>query len=245
VNLTPDEERVLIERLRRGDGRAFNEFVRQHQSTVYTLVLRLLSNRREDALDVSQEVFVTVFRAIADFRGDSRLSTWIHRIAVNHCRNRNKYLGRRQERRHDAFEDKHEGSSALGAGVVPPLRGEMPGPEQVYEGNEAERFVAAALDSLDTALAGARNQAQRLEHARVALTGALLTARSQIDTTTAYMASRRGRTGPEARTRLAEAERLFLIAGAEADPVVALDTARSSATYSRDADALARYDLMR
>lgn len=149
MNLTPDQERVLIERLRRGDGRAFNELVRQHQSTVYTLVLRLLSNRREDALDVSQEVFVTVFRAIADFRGDSRLSTWIHRIAVNHCRNRNKYLGRRQERRHDAFEDKHEGSSALGAGVVSPLRGEMPGPEQVYEGNEAERFVAAALDSLD------------------------------------------------------------------------------------------------
>ncbi len=149
MNLTPDEERALVERLRRGDGRAFNELVRQHQSTVYTLVLRLLSNRREDALDVSQEVFVTVFRAIADFRGDSRLSTWIHRIAVNHCRNRIKYLGRRQERRHDAFEEKHEGGSVPLAGVVPPLRGEMPGPEQVYEGNEAERFVAAALDALD------------------------------------------------------------------------------------------------
>jgi chromosome segregation ATPase len=105
--------------------------------------------------------------------------------------------------------------------------------------------LQASIAALDESLASARNQAQRLEHARTALVGALLTARSQIATTRDFMASRRGGIGADARTRLAEAERLLAIAEAEADPVTALDTARSSATYSRDADALARYDVLR
>jgi hypothetical protein len=101
-----------------------------------------------------------------------------------------------------------------------------------------------AIGSLDLALGSARNQAERLEHARTALTGALLTARSQISTTADFIDARRGGVGADARTRLAEAQRLLTIAEAEADPVIALDTARRSATFSRDADALARYDPM-
>lgn len=104
--------------------------------------------------------------------------------------------------------------------------------------------IAAKLDALDTALAGARNQTQRLAHARDALAGALLAAHNQIETTGSYIAGGRGQAGSQARTRLAEAERLLLLAEAESDPIAALDLARSSATYSRDADALARYDLM-
>ncbi len=95
---------------------------------------------------------------------------------------------------------------------------------------------------LDFSLASARNQQQRLEGARAALAGALVAARSQLAVTGDFIAGRRGRVGAEARTRLAEAERLLTLAEAEADPVLALDVARSSATYSRDADALARYD---
>jgi hypothetical protein len=95
---------------------------------------------------------------------------------------------------------------------------------------------------LDISLAGARNQRQRLEGARTALAGALVAARSQLSVTRDFITARRGRVGAEARTRLAEAERLLGLAEVEADPVLALDTARSSATYARDADALARYD---
>lgn len=113
------------------------------------------------------------------------------------------------------------------------------------------RDPVAALDrlreanaALDAGLAGERNQRQRLEGAREALAGALVSARSQISATRDYIAARRGRVGGEARTRLAEAERLLAVAEAEADPVLALDTARSAASYARDADALARYDLL-
>jgi hypothetical protein len=118
-------------------------------------------------------------------------------------------------------------------------------PSSVGDPAAGIQSLEAALASLDLALVTARNQAQRLEHARTALAGALLTARSQLATTGDYINARRGGVGAEARTRLAEAQRLLTIAEAESDPVTALDTARSSATYSRDADALARYDAMK
>lgn len=96
---------------------------------------------------------------------------------------------------------------------------------------------------LDTSLAGERNQRRRLEGAREALTGALVSARSQLSATRDFITTRRGGVGSEARTRLAEGERLLRVAEVETDPVLALDTARSAATYARDADALARYDV--
>ena len=105
-------------------------------------------------------------------------------------------------------------------------------------------ILRAANAELDASMAGARNQQRRLDGARTALVGALVGARSQLATTRDYITTRRGGVGAEARTRLAEAERLLTMAEAQSDPVAALDLARSSATYSRDADALARYDLM-
>lgn len=104
--------------------------------------------------------------------------------------------------------------------------------------------LRTAAVGLDTAMAELRNQQRRLDGARTALTGALAAAHSGLVTTRNYIDTRRGGVGAEARTRLAEASRLLGLAEAESDPVMALDLARSSATYSRDADALARYDLL-
>ena len=98
-----------------------------------------------------------------------------------------------------------------------------------------------AVMLLDRSLAVARNQAERLQHARAALEGVLISATSQIEATQSYIDSHRVSVRADARTRLAEARRLLDVARVDTDPVSALDTARSSATYSRDADALARY----
>jgi hypothetical protein len=105
--------------------------------------------------------------------------------------------------------------------------------------------LQSKIAALDSALAKARNQAERTEHARAALAGVLVSAHSQIAATEEFITGNRGDIGAEARTRLAEAKRLLTVAEAQADPVEALDTARSSATYSRDADALARFDAPR
>jgi hypothetical protein len=99
--------------------------------------------------------------------------------------------------------------------------------------------LGSAVSALDTAMAGARNQQQRLAHARTALVGALVGARSEIGVAKGFMANTRA--DVDARTRLAEAERQLLLAESESDPVAALDAARRAATAARDADALARY----
>jgi len=95
---TPDPD-VLVDRARRGDERAFAHLLRLHQNRVYDLLVRMLGDRAE-AEDVAQEVFVAFHRALPAFRGDSRVSTWLFRIAKNHCLNRLKYRGRRGEGQH-------------------------------------------------------------------------------------------------------------------------------------------------
>ncbi len=124
--------------------------------------------------------------------------------------------------------------------VLESLRGSVGGADPGLSISRLEAETA----TLDAALASARNQAQRLEHASSALSGVLVSARSQIAATQDFIASHRG-VGADARTRLAEAQRLLEVAEAQTDPVAGLDTARSSATYSRDADALARFDAQR
>lgn len=99
-----------------------------------------------------------------------------------------------------------------------------------------------ASDRLDVAVAAARNQQRRLDGARAALSGALVSAKSQIAAVTDYIDGHRGGVGADARTRLAEAQRQLMLAQNEADPVNALDIARRAQTDARDADALARYD---
>jgi len=103
--------------------------------------------------------------------------------------------------------------------------------------------LGAAVAQLDAALASARNQAERLEHARGALGGALASASSQLSAVSAFISVGGRRVGADARTRLKQAERELEAAQATgADPVEALDAARRAATHLRDADALARYD---
>ena len=94
IGLSGIRERLLVRRLRERDEGAFHEMVRLYQHKVFNLVFRMIGNR-EEAEDVAQEVFVTVFKAIDSFRGDSKFSTWLYRIAANQCKNRIKYLGRR------------------------------------------------------------------------------------------------------------------------------------------------------
>lgn len=75
-------EMNLIQRAREGNSDAFNALVEQHMDRVYAVALRIVRNPA-DAEDVVQEVFVTVFRKLSGFRGESTFSTWLYRITVN------------------------------------------------------------------------------------------------------------------------------------------------------------------
>jgi RNA polymerase sigma-70 factor (ECF subfamily) len=87
-------EAALIERCTAGDETACADLVAAHQRMVYGLAYNLLGDR-DEALDVSQEVFLRVFRTLSQFRGQSALRTWIYRIVVNQVRNRQRWWRRR------------------------------------------------------------------------------------------------------------------------------------------------------
>ena len=80
--MTREEELALIERVRDGDADAFEPLVLEHQTMVYRLAYRMVGNEA-DAWDVSQETFLKAYNALPTFRGDSRFSTWLYRLAGN------------------------------------------------------------------------------------------------------------------------------------------------------------------
>jgi RNA polymerase sigma-70 factor (ECF subfamily) len=84
--LSPEGERELVEACRRGDREAFDQLVLRYQRDIYRLCYRYV-NHPEDANDLAQEVFLKAWRAMGRFRGESRFSTWLYRIAVNACLN--------------------------------------------------------------------------------------------------------------------------------------------------------------
>lgn len=90
------EEALLIDRCLAGDESAFDQLLGRYQHMVYNLALRLLG-RREDAMDLAQEVFFQVYRKLGSFRRDASLRTWIYRIVVNRAKNRQRWWRRRQE----------------------------------------------------------------------------------------------------------------------------------------------------
>src|SRR5512141_1584172 len=106
-------ERSLLRRLRDRDERDFREHFADHRDRVFNITFRMLGNRAE-AEDVAQEVFITVFKTIDTFREESKFSTWLYRVAVNHCKNRIKYLARRHDRDRDELDEQ---SASTGNGV--------------------------------------------------------------------------------------------------------------------------------
>jgi len=143
----PDDEseRRLIERLRDRDERAFLELVQLYQGRVYKLVFRMVG-RRDEAEDLAQEVFITVLKSIHTFRGDSKFSTWLYRIAANHTKNRMKYLQRRAYKATSELDDAAEGAIAQSSGAIGP---EGRTPESTLAGAQLDRAVQAAIAELD------------------------------------------------------------------------------------------------
>jgi RNA polymerase sigma-70 factor, ECF subfamily len=152
-----DEEARFIAQLVARDERAFSVLVRTYEQRVFALVLRMLGNRAE-AEDLAQEVFVQVFKAIGTFRSESKLSTWIYRIAINLCKNRRKYLRVRhtqEQEELDAHEDRahaaelRRGAPPLGAPTAPATAAQVDRPDEVTAGRQVERIVQRAILALE------------------------------------------------------------------------------------------------
>jgi len=139
-------DRILLGRLRERDEGAFRELVAEHRDRVFNLTYRMLGNKAE-AEDVAQEVFIAVFKTLDQFREESKLSTWIYRVAVNHCKNRIKYLARRHQRSHDELDETQLGSSDGPAMSGPPSGPRRP--DRQVEGAQLEQLMQEAIAELE------------------------------------------------------------------------------------------------
>jgi RNA polymerase sigma-70 factor (ECF subfamily) len=141
-NGVANREAALIERCAAGDEFACAELVAEHERMVYQLALNLLGDR-EDALDVSQEVFLRVFRMLHRFRGQSSLRTWIFRIVVNQARNRQRWWQRRHVRQQvslDLHIEQH--------GELPARHDAVTAPDRALDRKQLAAHLRRALESL-------------------------------------------------------------------------------------------------
>ena len=136
---------LLVEGFRKGKPGAFEAIVRAHQDRVYSFCARMLSDR-EDALDAAQEVFLSAWRNLAEFRGEAALSTWLLRIAANRCLNRirrRKSLSAREAPWPEPPGDTDEGF------IFQPAGGESDRPDRLAETCEMGEILTEALSRLD------------------------------------------------------------------------------------------------
>jgi RNA polymerase sigma-70 factor (ECF subfamily) len=126
---------ACVRRLQRGDTDAFETLVRRHEKTIFNLLYRMLGDY-DDAAETSQEVFLSAYRAIGQFRGEANFSTWLYRIALNHAATRRKSATLRQKRLVPL-----EGTDLVDEGQA--------GPAESLETKELRESVQRALSDLD------------------------------------------------------------------------------------------------
>src|SRR5687767_10694892 len=134
-------EAALIQRCAARDEEACAELVSEHQRMVYQLSLNLLGDHNE-ALDLSQEVFLRVFRTIHTFRGQSALRTWIYRIVVNQARNRQRWWRRRHRAEQVSLDAHVEKFGELES------QNDASTPDRMFVRNETASRIWNALDRL-------------------------------------------------------------------------------------------------
>jgi len=109
---TTDEQ--MVERALSGDPEAFGEIVRRWERRIFALAFGMLG-REEDARDTTQETFLAAFRNLRGFRGEAKVSSWLHRIAVNQCITRQR---RSKVRSETALDDEAEKNAAVFISLV-------------------------------------------------------------------------------------------------------------------------------
>ncbi len=139
TNLT-DEQLVEIALDENPD--AFGEIVKRWERKIFALCFGML-NREDEAKDAAQETFIAAFRNLKNFRGDAKVSSWLHRIAINQCLT----TKRRTKSRSESFIDDDENQNEKI--FVAPAR---ISPSRTTEQNERLKFVRQAVQSLPSDL---------------------------------------------------------------------------------------------
>lgn len=132
--MAKDEDSLLVDRFKKGEERAFDELVNKYKKRIYYLAYSLTSNHA-DALDLSQETFIKVYKSIHRFRGRSSFYTWLYRITVNICLN---HLKRESKKKEVSFDERIEVAQVDW----------WSNPKKALENKELQEDLTKAIDSL-------------------------------------------------------------------------------------------------
>ena len=135
---------VLVARFKEGDESSFKELVERYQSRVYSIVLAMLGDKN-DADDLSQEVFLKVYRFIHQFKGRSKFFTWLYRLTINTCISaRNRKKRNNQILLSQSFKKDFT--------PIDTLQNDAKSPIEILQNRELEKKIKLALDSLSDGL---------------------------------------------------------------------------------------------
>ena len=90
------DDQIYIDKILEGETSAFSTLVDQYKDLVFSLALRMMKNR-EEAEEVAQDTFIKIYKSLSKFKGDSKFSTWVYRVAYNTCLDRMKRNKRQQQ----------------------------------------------------------------------------------------------------------------------------------------------------
>ena len=144
LSVHPAVETEFIERLRNGDAQAFDTLVLRFSNDIYSLLYRLTQDA-EEASDLTQETFLSAFKAVKKFRGEADLKTWLFRIAINESRNRFRWWKRRFRGKTDSLD------APVGIGEQPlseTISGNFASPEENILQREREKHLTKAVNDL-------------------------------------------------------------------------------------------------
>ena len=141
MKASPKVQKEVIESCKAGDEKAFAEIVFHYQKKVFNIAYRMLGNF-EEAKDLAQEVFLSVFESIRDLKEEIKFDAWLTQITLNHCRNRWKYLKRRQYFNSDSLDDPIETEDGMmPKAIVDP----SDNPGILYEKKMVQQFIQRGL----------------------------------------------------------------------------------------------------
>jgi len=141
MRTSPKVQKEVIESCKAGDEKAFAEIVFHYQKKVFNIAYRMLGNL-EEAKDLAQEVFISVFESIKDLKEEIKFDAWLTQITLNHCRNRWKYLKRRQYFNSDSLDDPVETEDGnMPKAIIDP----SDNPETLYEKKMIQQFIQRGL----------------------------------------------------------------------------------------------------
>ena len=141
METSPKVQKEVIESCKAGNEKAFAEIVFHNQKKVFNIAYRMLGNF-EEAKDLAQEVFISVFESIKDLKEEIKFDAWLTQITLNHCRNRWKYLKRRQYFNSESLDDPIETEDGnIPKAIVDP----SDNPETLYEKKSLQEFIQRGL----------------------------------------------------------------------------------------------------